>query len=533
MSDAPPPPPPTTPDVVGIGALNLDYLVDVGRRGAGAALPVMTRLQRLLSAAHPDFEWGTELSVDAATVQAALDEIDRDDVEVVLGGSAFNAIRALARMDLGIPLGYVGVAGHTHVRSWSVREEFNKWDIDDSLVHHDPERLCGACVSILHEGERTLCTHAGANAAMATYLRDEHERLVSALAKARFLHVTSLLDPDGPGELHRLLRAVRDRNPEVVISVDPGHVWATRPTTAVEGIIGLADYLLVNEREFRSLGHGDRRDSSEEVAQRVVERFGRRRGVVIVKRSTDIANFHYEEGKVRATRVMPPTEHGELSAVEIEDSTGAGDVFAAGVLAALASERLHIELGSMLGMALARHKLRHMGTDGHDGFADITRQLLRSLDTGPRAPRGADCIFISHGRSPQWRALQEFLDRRCSFPNVRFSSGAWSGKPVTDALERFLEQCSVAICVLTADDTAGDRLWARENVVHEVGLFQGRLGEDRVILLVEEGCEFVPEAPRRQVITFPPGRIEGTFWQVHRRLDWLMPGAAGVRRSRR
>lgn len=47
-------------------------------------------------------------------------------------------------------------------------------------------------------------------------------------------------------------------------------------------------------------------------------------------------------------------------------------MFAAGALAALASERLHIELGSVLGMVLARHKLRYVGTLGHSGFAKIT-----------------------------------------------------------------------------------------------------------------------------------------------------------------
>src|SRR5262249_40105912 len=152
------------------------------------------------------------------------------------------------------------------------------------------------------------------------------------------------------------------------------------------------------------------------------------------------------------------------------------------------SNRLHIELGSVLGMALARHKLRYAGTHGHGEFAAITRSVMRSFDTEPDRASRARGIFIAHGRDPQWLAVKEFIDIECRLPALAFNSGAWSGKAVTEALNRYLEQCSFAVCVLTAEDThGGDREWARQNVIHEVGLFQGRYGMHRVILLVEDG----------------------------------------------
>jgi hypothetical protein len=200
---------------------------------------------------------------------------------------------------------------------------------------------------------------------------------------------------------------------------------------------------------------------------------------------------------------------------EVEDSTGAGDVFAAGFLAALASHRLHLELGSVLGMRLARHKLSYVGTHGHSEFAAITRSVLRSLESPPAGTAAPKAVFLSHGRSPQWLAVKEFVSTELGLPSVAFDGGAWRGKNVTDALSRYLDQCGFAVCVLTAEDITDDvPEWARQNVVHEVGLFQGRYGASRVVLLVEEGCSFVPAAVPDHVIEFPKQNIESSFWRL-------------------
>ncbi|MFB9237644.1 TIR domain-containing protein [Plantactinospora siamensis] len=86
---------------------------------------------------------------------------------------------------------------------------------------------------------------------------------------------------------------------------------------------------------------------------------------------------------------------------------------------------------------------------------------------------------------------------------------------MTEALADYLERCSFAVCVLTAEDFAGDgRLLARQNVIHEVGLFQGRHGFDRVLVLAEEGCDFVPASADPYTITFPRHGISSAFYQL-------------------
>ena len=52
-----------------------------------------------------------------------------------------------------------------------------------------------------------------------------------------------------------------------------------------------------------------------------------------------------------------------------------------------------------------------------------------------------------------------------------------------------LDRALFAFLVMTGEDQHGDgTTHARENVIHEAGLFQGRLGFEKAIILLEEGC---------------------------------------------
>jgi len=55
---------------------------------------------------------------------------------------------------------------------------------------------------------------------------------------------------------------------------------------------------------------------------------------------------------------------------------------------------------------------------------------------------------------------------------------------------------------------------ARENVIHELGLFQGRLGFTRAIVLLEEGCQEFSNILGVNQICFTKGRIRETFGDI-------------------
>ena len=500
-------------DVVGVGALNLDYVAS--NSGNAHGRPFTRRLAELLGrgpgAAGGPLEWGVEHRVDSAAMHAIIDAVSSSRPDTMLGGSAFNAIHAIAKTKAGLRLGYVGVAGRVPVIGLSVVQQLDNLGIDSRFVRQDAERLCGICFSYSEDGDRTMLTHAGANDDMADYIEQEFDNLVGYLTSSRIIHVTSFLDDRTPGALLALLREVKRTGQGNVISFDPGHVWSSNLTPELEEIVALSDYLLLNDREFSDLGGRSPGEPDEAVAERVLDRLDSADGVVIVKRTAGVGSHRRDGGRTHSEFYA----HTPLTDGEIKDATGTGDVFAAGLLIVLASHRLQVELGALLGMQLARHKLRYVGNAGHTQFAKVTTDFIRALDqerSGAGQPVG---IFISHGRNPEWFAVQRFLEDRFDAPVHAFESAPWGGRAITEAISSYLQRCSLSVCILTAEDFTGDgRKFARQNVIHEVGLFQGQHGFDSVVLLVEEGCDFVPEAAVPYTIYFPHNKIHRTFYQL-------------------
>ena len=62
-------------------------------------------------------------------------------------------------------------------------------------------------------------------------------------------------------------------------------------------------------------------------------------------------------------------------------------------------------------------------------------------------------------------------------------------------------------------------LHARESVIHEIGLFQGKLGARRAIIVVEEGCAEFSNIKGLTQINFPIGNISAAFEQIRRVLE--------------
>lgn len=356
------------PDVVGVGAFNLDCVVDL----AGAAALARTDTASLRSwvagvcaAAGAPLDWGAEAFVDEPTVLALLDRLGGAAIAWQPGGSAFNTVHALARMGTGLRLGYVGVAGRRPGHGPSGHALLGRLGVDRAFARRDTRRLGGVCLSLVEGWERTMLTHAGANAGLGGLVERHHGELVAYLAAARIVHVTSFADADAPRLLAGLLRAVKARNPAVLVSADPGHAWSTMPTPGVERLLATADLLLVTARELAALAGGQGR-SDEELAGAVLGRLGSD-ATVLLKRPDGVTVLGRAAGRRVFTRRPLPSRL-------VRDATGAGDVLAAGVLAALARDPAALPAGVALGMRLARRKLRHAGSAGHAGFARITRR---------------------------------------------------------------------------------------------------------------------------------------------------------------
>ena len=124
-------------------------------------------------------------------------------------------------------------------------------------------------------------------------------------------------------------------------------------------------------------------------------------------------------------------------------------------------------------------------------------------------------IFIGHGRSNQWRDLKDHLSDKHEYKIIAYETGARAGHTIRDILDEMLSHSSFAILVMTAEDELeGGKMQARPNVIHETGLFQGKLGFSRAIVLLEEGAEEFSNLFGIQQIRYRKSNIKETFGDV-------------------
>jgi predicted nucleotide-binding protein len=173
----------------------------------------------------------------------------------------------------------------------------------------------------------------------------------------------------------------------------------------------------------------------------------------------------------------------------------------------------------------AFRKLEVEGLEACGGATDIWEAVASGVDTEERLLLFSETslkgkVFIGHGRSPVWQDLRDFLRDRLHVEWTDFNRDAIAGYATKERLEQMLADASFAFLVMTAEDEhAGGALHARENVVHEVGLFQGRLGFLRAIILLEEGCSEFSNIVGLSQIRFPKGNIMAKSEEIRKVLE--------------
>lgn len=129
--------------------------------------------------------------------------------------------------------------------------------------------------------------------------------------------------------------------------------------------------------------------------------------------------------------------------------------------------------------------------------------------------RARNKVFVGHGRSQLWRDLKDHLHEMHGMEVEAYEMGARAGLTIRDVLDDMLTNSSFALLVLAAEDQDVQGLFhARENVIHELGLFQARLGWRRAIIILEEGVEEFSNIHGINQIRFSQGNIRETFGDV-------------------
>jgi predicted nucleotide-binding protein len=131
----------------------------------------------------------------------------------------------------------------------------------------------------------------------------------------------------------------------------------------------------------------------------------------------------------------------------------------------------------------------------------------------------ATSVFVGHGRADDWKPLAAFLQDELKSKVIEFNSdptaGIFTGERILDMLDR----SRFAFLVMTAEDEQTDGTFqARQNVIHEIGLCQGRLGFRRAVMVKEDCASEFSNVKGLTYIGFQRGVIADSFPEVARTL---------------
>jgi len=227
-----------------------------------------------------------------------------DDATLTMGSSC--VIFACGAVRLGLRVGFAGIVGDDEFGRFMLRE-MKARGIDVEPVIVDPAIKTGITVSLSTATDRALLTHLGSIAALAP------ERVERALfEQARHVHVGSYFLQTGLRDgLPNLLAEARARG--LTVSLDTGWDPDEKWNGSLQETLAQTDVFLPNGVEAPAI-------SGEPDVEAALSTLAKRTPLVAVKLGAEGAIARRGEEIVRAA---PP-------AVQVVDTTGAGDSFDAG-----------------------------------------------------------------------------------------------------------------------------------------------------------------------------------------------------------
>ncbi len=226
-------------------------------------------------------------------------------LEEACGGSAANTIVGLAR--LGFRTGFIGKVARDREGTLLLRD-FEREGVDVSGIIISKEGSSGIVLGFVdRRGERALYVNPGVN---DTISFDEID--VEYARSSKVLHLTSFVGDKSFEAQRKLVEVISN---EVIVSFDPGSLYARKGLEALRPILRKASIVLLSEAELKSLTEG----GLDEGSMALIDEGARIIAVKLGERGCYVTNGE------EAYLVEPYR-------VEVVDTTGAGDAFNAGFL---------------------------------------------------------------------------------------------------------------------------------------------------------------------------------------------------------
>jgi len=131
-------------------------------------------------------------------------------------------------------------------------------------------------------------------------------------------------------------------------------------------------------------------------------------------------------------------------------------------------------------------------------------------------------VFIGHGRNDIVRSkVKDFIRDRCALEPLVLQDMPSAGLTVIEKLERYGRTADYAILILTGDDIVAETnaKRARQNVIQELGWFQGILGRNRTAILVQDGVEIASNIAGVVVLKFVNDNVEMIFESLRKEFE--------------
>jgi ribokinase len=251
-------------------------------------------------------------------IAASGNEVEVLSMKVAPGGSAANTIVGLAR--LGLKTGFIGKVGLDEEGEF-ILHDLRREGVDLGGVAMEKGKTGQIFAFVDERGERAMYAYPGVN----DYVRIDESKLVYA-GKAKYLHLSSFVGETSYQAQRELIKKLRGVN----ISFAPGMLYARRNVREVNEMIASTAVLFMNEDETKVFTAKDYKVAADELLET---------GAQIV--AVTLGD--------RGCYIASPDERIHVNAypVEVVDTTGAGDAFAAGFLYGLLNNESLMKCGSI------------------------------------------------------------------------------------------------------------------------------------------------------------------------------------------
>ncbi|MDI6643729.1 MAG: carbohydrate kinase family protein [Methanobacteriaceae archaeon] len=232
------------------------------------------------------------------------DEVEVEQFFSSLGGSASNFCVALSR--LNVKTGIMARIGDDELGKWAL-DKFKEEGVDIERLVSVEGSTGMTFIAVDPSGERSIYSFTGANKQFKVSDDD-----INYIKKSKILHISGIYCEVAD-------EASKHSNQ---ISLNPGTLLSAYGIDKLLNIIKRTKFLFLNKKELLLLTNKDLKDGAQILLDEGVP-------IVIVTQGCDGASVFTQEDII----------HSSACDVKVVDTTGAGDAFAAGFLAAYSKNK--------------------------------------------------------------------------------------------------------------------------------------------------------------------------------------------------